>query len=141
MESRATATLEAGRGIVGDRYHAGSGQLSAKLLARGDDDWQITLIESEEISSFLTQEGLDFGPGDFRRNLVTSGLRLNKLVGCRFSIADAVLEGVRLCEPCAYLSGLLTDRLIPTMLGRCGLRARIIIGGRISAGSRIATMD
>src|SRR6187455_3377904 len=48
MQPLAEATVESGRGIVGDRYHAGAGEFSQKLRADGRGDWQITLIESEE---------------------------------------------------------------------------------------------
>jgi MOSC domain-containing protein YiiM len=137
MMSVPTASLEAGRGIVGDRYHDGKGKFSKKLAAKGQDDWQVTLIESEEIEAFLLAESLSFAQGDFRRNIVTSGVRLNALVGVRFVIDGITLEGVRLCEPCAYLAGLLTERLLPAMIGRSGLRARIIDTGLISVGGAI----
>ena len=137
MLAASSASLEAGRGIVGDRYYEGTGNFSAKLRDRGDDDWQITLIEAEEIDAFLGAETLHIDYGDFRRNLVTSRVRLNPLVGKRFAVDGIVMEGVRLCEPCAYLSGLLTDKLIPAMVGRCGLRARILDSGQIRVGGSI----
>jgi len=132
-----TAELEAGRGIVGDRYYRSEGSYSAKLRAKGADDWQITLIESEEIDQFLADEGLDLAYGDFRRNIVTTGVRLNPLVGKRFVVAGVEMEGVRFCEPCAYLAKLLTDKLMPAMVGRCGLRARIVNNGKIAVGGAI----
>ena len=47
------------------------------------------------------------------------------------------MEGVRLREPCAYLAGMLTDRLLPAMVGRAGLRARILTSGTITVGGGI----
>ncbi|MFQ5634924.1 MAG: MOSC domain-containing protein [Gammaproteobacteria bacterium] len=55
----------------------------------------------------------------------------------RFRIGDATLEGIRLCEPCAHLAGLLTDRVLPALVGRAGLRARIVKGGTVSPGDAI----
>ena len=75
MNPIAEATLEPGRGIVGDRYHAGVGTFSKKL--KGRPDAEITLIESEEINRFNDAQSLAVKPGDFRRNVVTSGIRLN----------------------------------------------------------------
>jgi MOSC domain-containing protein YiiM len=138
MEALTSAELQASRGIVGDRYHAGEGQFSKKLLAGGADDWQLTLIESEQIDRFLKSEGLSLTYGDFRRNIVTANIDLNSLVQQRFYIDGVLVEGVRLCEPCSYLSGLLTDRLMPSMVGRCGLRARIISAGKIVVGGAIS---
>jgi MOSC domain-containing protein YiiM len=138
MTSIETAELEAGRGILGDRYHQGVGTYAEKLRSKGTDDWQITLVESEELNLFLRDEGLSLGHGDFRRNIVTAGIRLNPLVGSRFAVAGVEMEGVRLCEPCAYLANLLTDKLMPAMVGRSGLRARILNDGKISVGGHIA---
>jgi MOSC domain-containing protein YiiM len=137
MRPLTSAELEAGCGIVGDRYHAGIGKFSEKLLAAGTGEWQVTLIESEEIDQFLQSEALSFGHGDFRRNIVTTGVRLNPLVGACFTVDGVLLEGIRLCEPCAYLAALLTDGLLPTMVGRSGLRARILTSGTISIGGSI----
>jgi MOSC domain-containing protein YiiM len=137
MQSVSTAELQAGRGIVDDRYYAGEGKFSAKLMAKGEDDWQVSLIEAEEIDRFIADEDLNFSHSDFRRNIVTQGIRLNPLVGKRFTVDGIEMEGVRLCEPCAYLAGLLTERLLPGMIGRAGLRARILTSGTITVGGNI----
>ncbi len=109
-----------------------------RLAARG---WQITLIESEEIENFLASAQLPFGPGDFRRNVVTSGIRLNPLVGRIFVLDGVRLQGVRLCEPCSYLAKLLGKKLLPAMTGRCGLRARILDDGLVRTGGPIEAQD
>ena len=137
MHQVASAQLESGKGIVGDRYHAGLGAFSRKLAASGKDDWQITLIESEEIENFLASAQLPFGPGDFRRNVITSGIRLNPLVGRIFVLDGVRLQGVRLCEPCSYLAKLLGKKVVPAMAGRCGLRARILDDGMVRSGGPI----
>jgi MOSC domain-containing protein YiiM len=137
MTSVVTAELQAGRGVVGDRYHAGAGKFSTKLMAKGEGDWQLTLVEAEELDRFVADEALDFGHSDFRRNIVTRGIRLNPLVGKRFVMDGVELEGIRLCEPCAYLAGVLSERLLPAMVGRAGLRARILTSGTITVGGEI----
>jgi MOSC domain-containing protein YiiM len=137
MTSVVTAELQAGRGVVGDRYHAGAGKFSAKLMTKGEGDWQLTLVEAEELDRFVAAEELDFCHSDFRRNIVTRGIRLNPLVGKRFVMDGVELEGIRLCEPCAYLAGVLSERLLPAMVGRAGLRARILTSGTITVGGEI----
>lgn len=137
MQSLPSVTVDAGRGIVGDRYYTGTGTHSETLARRDKDDWQVTLIESEEIDRFLSGGNEDLGYGDFRRNIVTSGVRLNALVGQRFTVDGIAMEGVRLCEPCAYLADLLTRRLLPAMVGCAGLRARVLSSGELAVGGAI----
>jgi len=137
MQSVAEAQLESGKGIVGDRYHSRAGTFSDLHAKRGLDDCQMTLIETEEIDKFAKSFGLELGYGDLRRNIVTREVRLNALVGRQFRIGAVVLEGVRLCEPCAHLAALVSAHVLPDMLGRAGLRACIINGGSISAGDRV----
>jgi hypothetical protein len=129
------ATLQAGRGIVGDRYYRQSGTFSEKL--KESEDWEVTLIEREEVERFNTSEGRDLDPGSFRRNIVTVGVRLNALVGARFQVGAVVLEGIRLCEPCAYLGELLGPSVVKATVHRAGLRARIVSGGEIKPGDEV----
>jgi MOSC domain-containing protein YiiM len=139
LQSVGKAELEAGRGLVGDRYYAGVGTFSEKL--RGKPDAEVTLIESEEIQRFNDIEGSPKSPAEFRRNIVTRGVRLNDLVGCRFSVGQAVLEGIRLCEPCAHLARLLSPTVVETMAHRAGLRARVVSGASIRPGDDIRVID
>jgi len=139
IQSVPTAQLQAGRGIVGDRYFTSDGTFSEKLEGKGNSDWEVTLIETEEIDNFNEQSGCKFGYGDFRRNIATRGIRLNSFVGTQFSIGGVKLEGIRLCEPCAHLAGLTDERVLPSLVGRGGLRARILNSGTISVGDGIDT--
>ena len=127
--------LETGRGLVGDRYYLGTGTLSKRLIGKSGVD--ITLIESEEIEQFNHTHNLSIGVGELRRNIVTSGVRLNDLIGVTFSVGNTMLEGVRLCEPCAHLSRMATLEVLPSLIGRCGLRAHIITGGTVKPGDVI----
>lgn len=136
LRSVPEAVLEAGRGIVGDRYHRQVGTFSEKLKDKAD--WQATLIELEEVERFNAEFNASFGPGRFRRNIVTAGVRLNDFVGRRFSLGGATLEGVRLCEPCAYLGQLLGPEVVRGMVHKAGLRVRILTGATIRPGAAIA---
>lgn len=126
------ATLQSGRGVVGDRYHDHRGTFSEKLS--GSQDWEVTLIEKEEVDTFNASEGRALDPGDFRRNIVTVGVRLNDLIGSRFQVGGAVLEGLRLCEPCAYLGKLLGPEVVRAMIHKAGLRVRIVSGSEVKPG-------
>lgn len=130
-----SAVLEAGRGLVGDRYYLQSGTFSAKL--KDGHDWEVTLIENEEVDRFNAANGKALEAGQFRRNIVTLGVSLNDLVGKRFQVGDAVLEGMRLCEPCAYLAGLIGPEVLRAMAHKAGLRARIHVGAEVRAGQSV----
>lgn len=135
LQPVAQARLESGRGLVGDRYYQHSGTFSEKL--KDGADWELTLIESEEIQRFNQLHGLALPAGSFRRNIVTSGIRLNDLVGRRFKVGSATLEGMRLCEPCAHLGKLIAPAVVKGMVHKAGLRARIVTGSLIRVGDEI----
>ncbi len=129
------AALIQGKGIEGDRYFLKAGTFSEALEKNGD--FEVTMIEQEEVNSFNHETGLGYEASAFRRNLVTSGIRLNELVGKEFSVGDARLFGVRLCEPCGYLAGLLGESVMDHMVHKAGLRAVIRKSGRVAVGADI----
>jgi len=120
-------------GLAGDRYVVDKN--------RKGDDYQITLIESEEIDRYNVEYGKSFSALDMRRNLVTHGVRLAELVGKRFMVGSAViLEGIEICEPCSLLANRTDPSIVKGMLHRSGLRARIATGGTISVNDTIRRM-
>jgi len=128
------ATLEAGKGLVGDRYFLGVGTFSKKITP---PDAEVTLIESEEIERFNSHEQTAHSQGEFRRNIVTRGIKLNDLVGKRFLVGAALLEGKRLCEPCAHLAKLIRAPVVAGMVHRAGVRAQILTGASVQVGDEI----
>lgn len=131
VESHPVVALEAGIGITGDRYATRRGYWS-------DPKWpdqELTLIEDETAATLAIDAGL------LRRNIVTRGVRLDDLIGARFQIGDTVLEGVRPCDPCAYIEGLVQHPGLLKALVTCGgLRARIVQGGHIHVGDIITML-
>lgn len=131
------AELVAGSGIVGDRYYSQTGTFSEQLPA---PDHELTLVATEEISRFSESIGRDLGPGEVRRNVVTRGIELNDLVDKEFTIGKVRVRGIRLCEPCAHLAGLVAPEILPALIHKAGLRAAIVEGGTIRVGDRIETL-
>jgi MOSC domain-containing protein YiiM len=123
----------AGVGLEGDRYATGVGHYSAD----GGNGRHLTLIESEVLAD-LAAAGIVLAPGATRRNVTTSGIRLNDLVGRRFMVGDVECVGMRLCEPCAYMTGLVGQPVLAPLVHRGGLRAEILVGGRITVGDVIS---
>lgn len=129
-------SVRAGKGIEGDRYFSNTGKNRSHY--QGQPDWEITLIESEVIADFNKSTGNKFHESDFRRNLVTEGIRLNDLVGKTFEINGTSFYGVQLCEPCASLQKRMAVKILPALIGKGGLRAQIRGNGLVCIGDVIA---
>ena len=123
---------EAGRGLEGDRYWLGQG-----TFWKQQPDYEVTLIETEAIEALAAETGIRIEPRLARRNIATLGVRLNDLVNRVFRVGEAVLMGIRLCEPCGHLERLTGQILRPGLVGRGGLRAGIVTGGVIRVDDAI----
>lgn len=129
LNSHASAKLLKDCGIEGDRYCSRQGTFSEALEENGD--FQLTLIDEAHIQAFNQVTGQALQAADFRRNLVVRGLDLNQLVDREFQIGDVRVKGIRLCEPCGYLAGLLGDTVMEHMIHKAGLRAVVLSDGLI----------
>jgi hypothetical protein len=128
--------LEAGKGIFGDRYYNQEGTFSNKGEIEPDRD--VTLIEIEKIDALNKEHNLNITAEDLRRNIVVSNCDLNSLVDKEFQIGEVVLKGLRLCEPCKYLSDKLNEKkVLSEMVHKAGLRAQIIKSGSIDLNSQV----
>jgi len=130
------ARAEAGRGLAGDRYYAGVGTFS-NPHARGHD---LTLIEQEVIDD-LSGVFPGYRAEDTRRNVVTTGIALNGLVGWRFRVGEVECVGQRLCEPCAHLDRISVRGSLRPLVHRGGLRADIVTSGRIAVGDAVERIE
>lgn len=123
------ATLIPGVGIEGDRY-----ALQQGTFYKPEPDFELTLIEAEAVEALQRDYSVEFTAGESRRNIVTRGVALNHLVGKEFSIGDARIRGIRLCEPCDHLQRVTGKQLIKGLRHRGGLRAQILTQGTIRVG-------
>ena len=140
LQNGESATLVAGEGITGDRY-ANSSRESQRPGSPIEASNEVTLIEQEALETAASDYQLELSHLESRRNLLTEGVPLNHLVGRRFHVGAAILEGVELCEPCKHLERLTGKKVIKALLHRGGLRARIVQGSDIQVGDRIASED
>lgn len=136
-EAREKIELEAGLGIVGDRYHT-----YAKSCLTAEDpvpENHLSLIDKSVLDDFLTNQAKDSGLeyADFRRSLITSGVDLNALVDKEFMVGTARCRGIELCEPCAFLAATVHSGVLPGLVNRGGLRAIIIKSGSAEIGSAV----
>ena len=128
MESINSIKVIANKGIVNDRY----------FKEDNDKNNQITLIESENVDYYNKVSGTNLIPTDFRRNVITKGISLNKLVGKEILIGEVKLKVHDLCEPCRYLQELLGEKnLVKKLLNRGGLRCELLTNGNINVNDPI----
>ena len=122
-----------GKGLEGDRYFSGEGSWSSTP----GSGRQVTLIELETIEALDRDYEMKIEPGQARRNIVTSGVALNHLVGREFNVGEVRLRGMRLNEPCNHLASLTDEKVKQGLVHRGGLRADIVSGGVIRVGDEI----
>ncbi|NOY99712.1 MAG: MOSC domain-containing protein [Chloroflexi bacterium] len=125
----------AGMGLEGDRYFYRTGTYSKKH----DESREVTLIEIETLEALARDYNLKLTPVDSRRNITTRGAALNHLVGKEFRVGEAVLRGIRLCEPCKHLETVTGQPVRAGLVHRGGLRAQIVVSGTIRVGDAIET--
>ncbi len=125
-----------GTGLEGDRYARGKGTFSKRPQQA---DGELTLIQKEHIDAFAAESGLKFSGREARRNIVTTGIDLNSLVGREFTIGDVRIRAIRLCEPCNYLAKQTSPEVLRGLVHKGGIRAQILTEGEIRVGDWIET--
>jgi MOSC domain-containing protein YiiM len=109
-------------GMTGDRY-----------FGRGD----ITLVEAEALEAFHQETGIPLSHAEIRRQVLTSGIRLNDLLHKRFRVGGVEAVGVEWCEPCNHIQALTYPGVLSGMVHRAGLRADIVQAGHIAVGDEV----
>ncbi len=126
-----------GRGLAGDRYFLNLGTFSPTPQK---PDFELTLIEEEQIEAFAAASGLPFTAAHARRNIVTRGVALNELVGREFLLGPVRVRGLRLCEPCNYLAKISFPETLKGLVHKGGLRAQILTEGILCTGDMVGTV-
>ena len=121
----------ANKGVVGDRH----------FKEFNDPYNQLTLIESENIDYYNIKYSLNIPYVDFRRNIITKGIKLNDLVGKKILVGKVQLEGIDLCRPCRHLSEVLGhENIIKEFLRKGGIRCQILTTSNIKISDKISVM-
>ena len=127
-----TIEVMANKGIVGDRHFHDC----------NDPYNQLSLIESENIDEYNVRFGLDIPYIDFRRNVVTKGIRLNDLIGKKLKVGNVELEGIELCRPCRHLTEMLDQKnILKEFMRKGGLRCQILSSSKINVGDKIQIIN
>jgi MOSC domain-containing protein YiiM len=129
----------AGRGLSGDSMRRRQGR-SCRGSGR-HRGYGLTLVQAEALEDLASPDGAVLGHAQARRDVVTRGIGLNALAGRRFRVGEAECLGQRPCEPCSHLERLTTTGVLRGLIHCGGLRADILIDGRIDTRSAIETID
>ena len=117
-----------GEGLVNDRH----------LKQNNEKKTQITFIEIENINEYNIKSQTDIPAVNFRRNIITEGIKLNDLVGKEFFVGKIKVKAHDLCRPCKHLQELLDQKnIIKEFLLKGGLRCEIMTSGKIFIGDII----
>ena len=134
MQAVEAARAAPGQGLEGDRYFEAHGSFSRWPGPHRD----VTLIAEEALAEMARETGTTLPAEASRRNVLVRGVPLNDLIKQRFSVGEVVMEGIRLCQPCKYLARIAGEPgVLPGLVNRGGLRARILDEGLIRVGDTV----
>jgi len=118
-------SCRAGRGIEGDRF----------FDYKEDYKGQITFFAWDTYTAIkATLKVPALLPSAFRRNVLIEGLDLNALIGRRFRLGGIDFEGTVEAKPCYWMEQAVAPGAEAWLLGRGGLRAKILTDGMLGQG-------
>ena len=122
----------ANQGVKGDRH----------FNEFNDPYNQLSLIESENIDEYNDRFNLNIAYIDFRRNVITKGIKLNDLIGKKLKVGNVELEGIELCRPCRHLTEMLDQKnILKEFMRKGGLRCQILSSSKINVGDKIEIIN
>lgn len=124
MRAVETVGVEAGKGLVGDRYH-------------GSRHRHLTVQSVEELAEAAARHGGPIDPGLTRRNVTLDVGRLPRTPGHRFRIGSIVLEVVRDAAPCKLLDDALGRDVRLALARRAGIVCRVLSSGSLRVGDAV----
>ncbi|QYJ04904.1 MOSC domain-containing protein [Nocardioides panacisoli] len=128
MRSVPSVVAEAGKGIVGDRYH-GTRHRHVTVQSRTSLDEAADIL-GREVPSDLT-----------RRNVTVSHGEVPREPGARLRIGGALLEVVRVAAPCKLLDDTIGTGAQDALRRRAGTIFRVVESGTIIRGDAVATLE
>lgn len=132
MCGRDRVFAEAGRGLCGDRYHAGTGTFSRRALS---------ILDAETLELCRRRLGWPIEASSLRRNLLIDSASLYDLKGRTLAIGATRIVLAGRCPPCGYLSRLLNTDMRCALHGLGGMRAAIETGGMLQIGDPVHLLD
>lgn len=124
MRSVDEVGAEAGKGLVGDRYH-------------GSRRRHVTVQSQESLDAAAADLGHDFPCSATRRNVTVDTGRVPDRPGEKFRIGEVDVEVVRDAAPCRLLDDGIGPGAADALRGRAGSVCRILSSGSIRVGDPV----
>jgi len=100
---------------------------------------QVSLLSYDKIKAFK-ERGAQVKDGDFGENLVVAGIDFSSLpIGTRFTCNDVILELTQIGKECHH-GCQIYQKMGDCIMPREGVFAKVIKGGKISAGDELHVM-
>lgn len=119
---------EAGRGLVGDRYH-------------GTRHRHVTVQSQPDLDAAAADLGSAVPAGSTRRNVTVSTGPVPTKPGTRVRVGDTLLEVVRLAAPCRLMDDYVAPGAMRALHARGGAVFRILESGTIRVGDVVEVLD
>jgi MOSC domain-containing protein YiiM len=128
MKSVTSVVAEAGKGLVGDRYH-------------GTRHRHVTVQSAADLAEAADEMGAPVQPESTRRNVTISHGHIPTKPGEQISIGDVELEVVRIAAPCKLLDDVIGDGARHALRRRAGTVFRVLTDGTIAVGDEVHLVD
>jgi MOSC domain-containing protein YiiM len=124
MRSVDVAEVDAGKGIVGDRYH-------------GTKHRHVTVQSAASLAESAAAFGSEIPAGLTRRNLTVDDGVVPRDPGSRIKVGPVLLEVVRVAAPCKLLDDTIGHGAQEALRRRAGSVCRVLSGGTIHVGDEV----
>ena len=124
MRAVEAVEVEAGRGLVGDRYH-------------GTRHRHVTIQATGELAEAERRHGGPIDPGATRRNVTVEADAVPRKPGTRFRVGEIDVEVVRDAAPCKLLEDALGRDARLALSRRAGVVCRVASSGTLRIGDPV----
>jgi MOSC domain-containing protein YiiM len=124
MRAVDSVVVEAGRGIVGDRYH-------------GTRHRHVTVQSASSLAEATQAYGAEVRAGLTRRNLTLDEGVVPRDPGSRIRVGPVLLEVVRVAAPCKLLDDTIGRGAQEALRRRAGSVCRVLEGGTLHVGDLV----
>lgn len=128
MKAVGAVHAEAGKGLVGDRYH-------------GTRHRHVTVQSTTSLEEAANRLGATIDPSQTRRNITVTHGTVPSKPGSRIRLGPVELEVVRIAAPCRLLDDVIGPGAAKALHQRAGSVCRVLTAGEIRIGDAVSAED